>query len=96
MFTTRPEIAGTYHAVAAGQTSWCGYARHVVEFARALGRPIRVSPGAIEPVATSAFPTPARRPGNSRLDTAKLRHAFDVTLPTWQSGVERMLTEILS
>ena len=92
----RPELAGTYHAVAAGETSWCGYARHVVEFARALGQPIRVSPGAIEPVPTSAFPTPARRPGNSRLDTARLRRTFDVSLPTWQSGVERMLTEILS
>ncbi len=92
----QPELAGTYHAVAAGETSWCGYARHVVEFARALGQPIRVPPGAIEPVPTSAFPTPARRPGNSRLDTAKLRQTFDIALPTWQSGVERMLTEILS
>jgi len=92
----RPELAGTYHAVAQGATSWHGYARHVIEFARAAGQPIRVAPEAVEAVPTSAFPTPAKRPHNSRLDTAKLRHAFGLTLPPWQAGVERMLTEVLS
>ncbi len=91
----RPEVAGTYHAVAAGETSWHGYARHVIEFARAAGQPIKVAPGAIEPVPTSAFPTPARRPGNSRMSTQKLQQTFGLTLPTWQAGVERMLTEIM-
>ena len=92
----RPELAGTYHAAAAGETSWYGYARHVIEFARAAGRPIKVAPGAILPVPTSAFPTPAKRPGNSRMDTRKLRESFALALPTWQSGVERMLTEVLN
>ena len=92
----RPELAGTYHAVAQGATSWHGYARHVIEFARAAGQPIRVAPEAVQAVPTSAFPTPAKRPHNSRLDTAKLRHAFGLTLPPWQAGVERMLTEVLS
>ena len=46
-------------------------------------------------VSTSAFPTPARRPANSRLDTRKLQQAFGLVLPAWQSGVERMLTEII-
>jgi dTDP-4-dehydrorhamnose reductase len=91
----RPEVAGTFHAVAAGETSWHGYARHVIEFARAAGQPIKVAPGAIEPVPTSAFPTPARRPGNSRMNTQKLQQTFGLALPTWQAGVERMLTEIL-
>ena len=50
---------------------------------------------AIRPVPTSAFPTPARRPANSRLDTRKLQQAFGLVLPAWQSGVERMLTEII-
>jgi dTDP-4-dehydrorhamnose reductase len=44
-------------------------------------------------VPTSAYPTPARRPLNSRLATDKLRGAFNLTLPGWQAGVERMLTE---
>lgn len=90
----RPELAGTYHAVASGETSWFGYARHVIEHARVAGRAIKVPPAAIRPVATSAFPTPARRPGNSRLDTTKLRTAFGLTLPPWQHGVDRMLAEV--
>ena len=91
----RPDIGGTYHAVASGETSWHGYASHVIEFARQAGRPIKVEADAIEPVPTSAFPTPAKRPNNSRLATAKLQTTFGVTLPSWQSGVERMLREVL-
>jgi len=91
----RPDIGGTYHAVASGETSWHGYASHVIEFARRAGRPIKVAVDAIEPVATSAFPTSAKRPHNSRLATTKLQTTFGVTLPTWQSGVERMLQEVL-
>ncbi len=91
----RPELSGTYHAVASGLTSWHGYAQHVIEWARAAGQPIKVAPEAIAPVPTSAFPTPARRPTNSRMDTRKLREAFGVTLPDWRVGVERMLNEVL-
>jgi dTDP-4-dehydrorhamnose reductase len=92
----RPDVAGTYHAAAAGETSWHGYARHVVACARAAGQPIRVADDAIVPVPSSAFPTPARRPHNSRLNTDKLRETFHVTLPPWQAGVERMLAEVLA
>ena len=91
----RPDVAGTYHAVAEGQTSWHGYARHVIEAARAAGQPIKVALDAILPVPTSAFPTPARRPGNSRMDTHKLQHVFGLALPQWQSGVDRMLVEVM-
>ena len=91
----QPELSGTYHAVAGGQTSWHGYARHVIEHARAAGRPVRVAPGAIEAVPTSAFPTPAKRPLNSRLDTRKLQDRFGLRLPPWESGVDRLLAEIL-
>jgi len=91
----RPELSGTYHAVAAGETSWHGYARHVVEFARARGDHLRVAPEAIAPIPSSAYAQAAPRPKNSRLDTSKLRAAFDVALPAWQQGVDRMLTEVL-
>lgn len=91
----QPGLAGTYHAVASGATSWHGYARHVIEFARSAGGPIRVQTQDIAPVATSAFPTPARRPLNSRLDTCKLQQTFGLTLPDWHIGVERMLREVL-
>ena len=91
----QPQHGGTYHAVASGHTSWHGYATHVIENARARGVPIRVAREAIAAVPTSAFPTPARRPANSRLDTQKLRNTFGLRLPDWQSGVNRMLTEVL-
>lgn len=90
----KPELGGTYHVVAGGETSWHGYARHVIEAARAAGRPVKVAADAIRPVPTSAFPTPAVRPGNSRMDTRKLQRSFDVVLPAWQVGVDRMLKEI--
>jgi dTDP-4-dehydrorhamnose reductase len=92
----QPVLSGTYHAVAAGETHWHDYARHVIEFARAQGQAIKVRPEAIEPVPTSAFPTPAKRPGNSRMNTSKLQQTFGLTLPHWQAGIDRMLTEVLA
>lgn len=91
----RAEVSGLYHLAAAGETSWYGYASFVIEFARKAGVPLKVAPDAIRPVPASAFPTPAKRPHNSRLNTTKLHNTFDFFLPDWQIGVERMLTEIL-
>jgi dTDP-4-dehydrorhamnose reductase len=91
----RPELAGLYHLAAGGETSWHGYARLVIEQARRAGQAVRVAPEAVEAIPTSAYPTPAQRPHNSRLDTRKLRAAFSLNLPEWQVGVERMLAEIL-
>jgi dTDP-4-dehydrorhamnose reductase len=90
-----PEVSGVYHLAANGQTSWHDYARYVIEFARQAGITIKVAPEAIQPVPTSAFPLPAPRPKNSRLDTGKLQNTFGLNLPHWQSGMTRMLTEIL-
>jgi len=88
-----PSLGGTYHAVASGETNWFEYARFVIEWARANGLAIKVAADAIKPVPTSGYPTAATRPLNSRLDTNKLRQAFNITLPAWQSGVKRMLME---
>ena len=93
---SRIDCSGIYHACAAGETSWCAYAQHVVEWARARGLPLKVPPGSIAAIPSSAYPTPALRPLNSRLDTRKLRDTFDLVLPGWQSGVERMLAEVLN
>jgi dTDP-4-dehydrorhamnose reductase len=68
----------------------------VLAFAREHGESLRVAPDAIRAIPSSDYPQPAPRPRNSRLDTAKLRAAFDVTLPPWQAGVDRMLSEILT
>jgi dTDP-4-dehydrorhamnose reductase len=91
----QPDLSGTYHAVAAGATSWHGYAQLVIETARERGVALTLPSDALRPIATSAYPTPATRPLNSRLDTRKLRERFGVHLPDWESGVRRMLTEIL-
>jgi dTDP-4-dehydrorhamnose reductase len=87
----RPELGGTYHVAADGETSWHAYATFVIEWARARGLPLKVQ--TVEPVPTSAWPAAARRPLNSRLDTRKLRRTFDLVLPPWQAGVARMLEE---
>jgi dTDP-4-dehydrorhamnose reductase len=91
----KPELGGLYHFVAGGQTTWFDYARYVIEWAREQGVAIKVAPEAISAVPTTEYPTPAKRPLNSRLDTRKLQHAFGLSLPHWQAGVERMLTEHL-
>ncbi len=90
-----PELTGIYHLAASGLTSWHNYAVFVIEFARLAGIEIKVLTEAIEPIPTSAFPTPAPRPKNSRLDTQKLQNTFNLNLPHWQDGITRMLTEIL-
>lgn len=89
------ELAGVYHLVTSGYTSWHGYASFVIEHARQAGVPLKTPPNAINKIATKAYPTPAKRPINSRLDTTKLQTAFDLHLPPWQHGVARMLTEII-
>ena len=86
---------GTYHLAAAGETTWNGYARFVLEMARALKPDLAIKALEVAPVPTNAFPTPARRPLNSRLDTSHLRSSFGLNLPHWQHGVRRMLAEIL-
>jgi dTDP-4-dehydrorhamnose reductase len=90
-----PEVAGLYHLVAGGSTSWHGYARLVIEHASQAGVALKARPEDVAAVPTSSFPTPARRPHNSRLDTTKLQDTFDLVLPDWRQGVARMLAEIL-
>ena len=90
---TRDFPSGIYHCVASGETSWYDYARFVFDTARSLGKALKVSQ--VNPIPTSAYPTPAQRPHNSRLDTQKLQQTFGLTLPHWQQGVVRMLTEII-
>lgn len=90
-----PENAGLYHLVAGGETSWHGYAQFVIDHAHRSGMELKTSPDAIAPVPSSAFTTAATRPLNSRLNTSKLQSTFNLTLPDWQQGVARMLTETI-
>jgi len=90
-----PDLCGLYHLAAGGETSWCGYARFVLEEAAAAGVELKVTGRTIDALTTDAYPLPARRPANSRLNTEKLQKAFLLNIPHWQHGVARMLTEII-
>ena len=92
---SRPGDGGLYHCVAGGETTWHSYAKYVLEHARQAQPAIELKATEVAPVPTSAFPTPARRPHNSRLDTTRLQTTFGLVLPPWQQGVARILTEIL-
>lgn len=87
---------GLYHLVPGGETTWCEYARFVLSEALAAGRSVKLLPDAIRAIPSSDYPTTAKRPANSRLDTTKLRRGFGLELPEWQSGVRHMLQQILS
>jgi dTDP-4-dehydrorhamnose reductase len=90
------ELAGIYHLAPKGFTSWHGYAKLVISHAQSMGYALKISSDQIEAIPTSAYPTPAPRPLNSRLQTEKLRQAFDLHLPSWEQGVVRMVEEVLS
>lgn len=91
----RPLESGVYHLTAAGETSWHGYARYVVDAARRRGIPLRTSLERIVPVPSSEFPSPARRPHNSRLSTHKLRGALGIDLPDWPADLQSTLDALL-
>ena len=91
-----PQDAGLYHLSAAGETTWHAYAQHVLAQARLEKPTLPIKATEVAPVPTSAFPTPARRPLNSRLSTQHLQSTFGLTLPPWQQGVNRMLAEVLA
>jgi dTDP-4-dehydrorhamnose reductase len=82
--------------VASGHTNWHAYARYVIAQARAAGWPIKIQDQAINPIATKDYPVAAPRPLNSRLDTHKLRQAFNLTLPEWRGGVDEVLQALKS
>lgn len=90
----QPAKAGTYHLAAAGETTWFSYAKHVLASANKAQPAIKIKATELLPIPTSAYPTPARRPHNSRLDTRQLQASFGLALPPWQQGVARMLAEV--
>lgn len=88
------QLAGIYHLAAAGETSWHGYAQFVLQHAIAQGCVLKVGPEDVGAIATEQYPVPATRPRNSRLNLAKLEKVFNLKMPPWQHGVQRMLEEI--
>lgn len=86
---------GIYHVTASGETSWYEYARFVLTQALALGRPLKAGPEQIIPLRAEQYPTTAKRPTNSRLDTRRFHATFDLRLPAWEEGVRHVLAQIL-
>ena len=90
---TDSQLGGLFHLVAAGETSWHGYATFISEWLRSQSVAIKAIPDRIKPLLTTAWPTPAKRPLNSRLEAVKLERMLSIQLPPWQIGVKRALAE---
>jgi dTDP-4-dehydrorhamnose reductase len=86
-----PDVSGTYHLSAQGNTSWYGYAEQIVREALAKNFTLALQLDALKPITTAEYPTPAKRPQNSRLNCAKLMDCFDLPLPAWQEGVNDVI-----
>lgn len=91
---SKPEVAGVYHLVASGVTTWYDYAALVFGEARKAGVELAITN--LNAIPTSAYPTPARRPNNSRMNTEKFQKNFELVLPKWENGVKRMLIELFT
>ena len=86
---------GLYHLAPRGETSWHGFAQAIFRHAEALGETLRVKPDQVVSIATANYPTPARRPLNSRLSLEKVEQALGITLPNWESQLQLTLAELL-
>lgn len=89
-----PRPVEIFHAANSGETSWHGFAAEIFRFARAVGMPLKVE--RVEPISTADYPTPARRPLNSRLDTRKLQSRFGISPRSWQASLKDCIESICS
>ena len=85
-------VSGVYHAAAQEQTSWYGFAEEALRLRRLAEPDTKFA--ALVPIRTSEYPTPARRPANSRLDGGKLERVFGLGLDAWQDGLARVNAEL--
>lgn len=86
-----PALRGIFHMTGGGETTWAGFAEEIFRQSRARGGPSAT----VTPIPTSAYPTPARRPANSRLDCTRLQTVHGVTLPDWRDGLERCMDRLI-
>jgi dTDP-4-dehydrorhamnose reductase len=86
---------GTYHVTSEGETNWQQYASFIAGEAMKLNAKIKCKPQHIHPIFTSAYPTAAKRPPNSRLNTLKIKKTFMLELPQWQDEVKKVLRELI-
>lgn len=86
------KLSGTWHLTASGQTSWHGFAEAI--FAEAVASGVLPKAPSVQPISSSEYPTPAKRPAWSVLDNRKLQHDFGIELPAWQTGLHQVMSEI--
>jgi len=89
-----PPPFGLYHYSNEGVTNWCGFARAIVEEAGALG--VRLKCREVEPIPTTAYPTPAARPAYSVLDKTKIKKTLCLEIPHWRTSLTKMLMDFLN
>jgi dTDP-4-dehydrorhamnose reductase len=87
----REDYRGIYHATGAGETTWHGFASAIFEIAAGLGQ----AAPEVAAITTAEWPTPARRPADSRLDCNKLARVFDVTMPDWQASLAPIVAQLM-
>jgi len=95
-YRSRVLANGIYHLTAAGETSWYGLACHVVSRALANGAMLKLNAEQIYAISTEAYPLPAKRPKNSRMDTAALSSALGLYLPNWNIHVDRVVDQLVN
>jgi len=88
------QLSGTWHLTASGQTSWHGFAEAI--FAEAVAAGVLAKVPQVQAITSDQYPTPAKRPAWSVLDNRKLQQDFGIVLPTWQAGLQRVMSEIAS
>ena len=93
---TTQTIWGTYHLSASGRTSWHAYASAAIAQAQQLGLATQLGASNIEAIPASDYPTPAPRPANSCLNTAKLAAVLGHPAPNWQDGMQQTLNQLAS
>ena len=86
------DVGGVYHAAGAGETTWYGFAAEAVRLRREMEPDVRFAK--IEPITTADYPTPARRPANSRMDCIKLKEQFGWRMMDWQESLRKVLAEL--
>jgi dTDP-4-dehydrorhamnose reductase len=86
---------GTYHMTLNNETNWYRYACFITDEAKRLGLETLMTSKDIKPISSDAYPTLAKRPINSRLDTTKIKKTFMLELPHWEEEVKRILKALI-
>jgi dTDP-4-dehydrorhamnose reductase len=86
-------VQGVYHAVNGGETTWFGFAQEFLRLAAAARPDAKIA--RLVPIPSSEYPTPAKRPANSRLNCSRLRETFGFSMPAWQDATAAVMSEVL-